>query len=107
MASGRLRTPDLVEEVVDVGLDGALADEQGGGDVGVGEAAGDEGEHLGLPGGEPAGGGKDTVGPAGGGDGTARAATRRRETAASKVDCPAATARRAAVISARPASLVR
>ena len=37
---------ELGEDVGHVGLDGRLAEEQGGGDLGVGEALGDELEYL-------------------------------------------------------------
>ena len=43
----------LVEEVAGVAVDGAGGDEEGGGDLGVGEPPGEEGEDLPLAGGEP------------------------------------------------------
>ena len=52
---GAVRGPDLGEEIVDVGLDRGLTDEQAAGDLGVGLAAGDEAQDLGLPRGQPVG----------------------------------------------------
>src|SRR4051794_4631499 len=45
---GSVAEVELGEEVGDVGLDGRFADDELGGDLGVGVAAGDEFEHLEL-----------------------------------------------------------
>src|SRR5215207_11210648 len=57
----------LVEDVVHVGLDGALAEEQLGTDLGVRPAAGQLAEHVDFAGGEPGQvGGRRRVGAGGG-----------------------------------------
>jgi hypothetical protein len=43
----------FAEQVVDVGFDGGLGDVEPRRDLGVGQAGGDQGEDLGLPGGQP------------------------------------------------------
>jgi hypothetical protein len=53
----RLRTvaqPELLQQASDVRLDGRVADEELGADLGVGESARDQAEHLHLPGGQAA-----------------------------------------------------
>src|SRR6185437_13010120 len=49
---GAVASVDLGEQVVDVALDRAFADDKALGDLGVGQAGRDEGQHLGFPGGE-------------------------------------------------------
>src|SRR5487761_269318 len=51
---GTVRDANLGEEMVDVALDRALADEQALGDRRVGQPGSDQVEHLGLAGREPA-----------------------------------------------------
>jgi len=46
--------PQLGEDPGDMGLDSALADKQADGDLGVGQAADEQDQHLTLPFGEPA-----------------------------------------------------
>jgi hypothetical protein len=43
----------LREHVADMRLEGLLGDHEGVGDLGVGQPAGDQLEHFGLPGGQP------------------------------------------------------
>src|SRR6516162_5426743 len=49
---GAVDDVELAENVGEVGLDGGAGNEQAGGDVGVGQAFGDEPYHLPLGGGE-------------------------------------------------------
>ena len=51
----RARRAELGQQVRDVPLDGAVADEEPGADLAVAEAVGDEPQDLGLAGGEPVG----------------------------------------------------
>ena len=45
---GSVADASFPKDVVDVGLDGGLADDEGGSDLGVGHTARDELEHLDL-----------------------------------------------------------
>ena len=49
---GAVAEPELVEDVADVGLDGFLGDDEAVGDLGVGQALGDELEDFGFAWGE-------------------------------------------------------
>ena len=49
---GAVAELELLQDAGDVGLDGAIADDEPGGNLGVGESAGEELEHLKFAGGE-------------------------------------------------------
>ena len=51
----------LHEDAADVSFGGLFGDDEGGADLRVGHAAGDEGQHLGLARSQPGGGGLDVV----------------------------------------------
>ena len=99
---GAVAGAGLLEDVVDVGLDGGGADDERGGDFGVGEAGGDQLEDFDFAGGELVGERRVLCAAV-----VRAAATRRCWMAGSRWVWPSATARIARSISSALASLVR